>query len=400
MCEFNTIEEAIEDLKEGKMIIVVDDEDRENEGDLVIPAEMATGENINFMVKYAGGLICVPVEEEIAKELELNPMVEENTDNHETAFTVSVDYKDTTTGISSYDRALTINMIAKSNNKDDFRRPGHIFPLIAKKKGVFERIGHTEAAVDLSKIAGFKGAAAICEILKEDGHMARRDYLMEFKDKHNLKIITIKDLIKYRKENELLVERCAEAILPTQYGVFKIVGYKDKISGKEHIALVKGDIRSDDDILLRVHSECMTGDIFGSLKCDCGEQLHKSLEMINENGSGILLYLRQEGRGIGLINKIKAYNLQDKGLDTVDANRALGFPDDMRDYTTGAQILRDLGVRKMRLMTNNPLKIQGLEKFGLEIVERVPIEIEANEIDKKYLIVKKERMGHKLSISR
>ncbi len=396
--KFNSIKEAIEDIKNGKMIIVVDDEDRENEGDLVIAAEKATPEAVNFMIKYAKGLLCVPVEEEIANILKLNPMVENNTDNHETAFTVSVDYKDTTTGISAYERALTINKIAQSDNYNDFRRPGHIFPLKAKKKGVLERIGHTEASVDLAKLAGLKGCAAICEIIKDDGTMARRDDLFIFAKEHNLKMITIKDLINYRKKEEVLVTKEAEAKLPTKFGDFRMVGFKEKNSELCHVALIKGDINKNEPILTRVHSECLTGDAFGSRKCDCGEQYEAAMKMIEKEGCGILLYMRQEGRGIGLLNKIKAYALQDTGLDTVDANLALGFEEDMRDYKVSADILKILGVNEVRLITNNLTKIEGLVKNDIKIVERVPIQIKPNKNDAFYLKTKKERMNHLLEL--
>ena len=383
--KFNSIEEAIEDIKNGKMIIVVDDEDRENEGDLVIAAEKATPEAVNFMIKYAKGLLCVPIEEEIADKLKLNPMVENNTDNHETAFTVSVDYKDTTTGISAYERALTINKIAESDNYSDFRRPGHIFPLIAKKSGVLDRIGHTEASVDLAKLAGLKGCAAICEIIKDDGTMARRDDLFAFAKKHNLKMITIKDLINYRRKEDILVTKEAEAKLPTKFGDFRMIGFKEKKSENEAI-------------LTRVHSECLTGDAFGSKKCDCGEQYEAAMKMIEEEGSGILLYMRQEGRGIGLLNKIKAYALQDTGLDTVDANLALGFEEDMRDYKISADMLKILGVSEVKLITNNLAKIEGLVKNDIKVIERVPIQIKPNKNDVFYLKTKKERMNHLLEL--
>lgn len=396
--KFNSIEEAIEDIKNGKMIIVVDDEDRENEGDLVIAAENATPEAVNFMIKYAKGLLCVPIEEEIADKLKLNPMVENNTDNHETAFTVSVDYKDTTTGISAYERALTINKIAESNNYSDFRRPGHIFPLIAKKSGVLDRIGHTEASVDLAKLAGLKGCAAICEIIKDDGTMARRDDLFAFAKKHNLKMITIKDLINYRRKEDILVTKEAEAKLPTKFGDFRMIGFKERKSELCHVALIKGDISENEAILTRVHSECLTGDAFGSKKCDCGEQYEAAMKMIEEEGSGILLYMRQEGRGIGLLNKIKAYALQDTGLDTVDANLALGFEEDMRDYKISADMLKILGVSEVKLITNNLAKIEGLVKNDIKVIERVPIQIKPNKNDVFYLKTKKERMNHLLEL--
>jgi 3,4-dihydroxy 2-butanone 4-phosphate synthase/GTP cyclohydrolase II len=396
--KFNSIEEGLKDIKEGKMVIVVDDEGRENEGDLVIPAEMATGENINFMIKYARGLVCAPVDEEIAERLGLSPMVEKNTDNHETAFTVAVDHKDTTTGISAFERAYTINKLATSTEKMDFRRPGHIFPLIAKKDGVLERIGHTEASVDLAKLAGFKGAAAICEIINDDGTMARRDDLIKFAKEHNLKILTIEDLIKYRKEEHLSVTKEAEAKLPTKYGDFKVLAFKEKNSEKCHLALIKGDITSDQPLLVRVHSECLTGDALGSRKCDCGEQYAAAMEMIEKEGRGILLYMRQEGRGIGLLNKLKAYALQDTGLDTVDANLALGFDDDMRDYKASADMLKILGIHNIKLVTNNPAKMEGLEKNNIEVVERLPIQMPLNKSDEFYLRTKKERMNHLLNI--
>jgi 3,4-dihydroxy 2-butanone 4-phosphate synthase/GTP cyclohydrolase II len=396
--KFNSIEEGLKDIKEGKMVIVVDDEGRENEGDLVIPAEMATGENINFMIKYARGLVCAPVDEEIAERLGLSPMVEKNTDNHETAFTVAVDHKDTTTGISAFERAYTINKLATSTEKMDFRRPGHIFPLIAKKDGVLERIGHTEASVDLAKLAGFKGAAAICEIINDDGTMARRNDLIKFAKEHNLKILTIEDLIKYRKEEHLSVTKEAEAKLPTKYGDFKVLAFKEKNSEKCHLALIKGDITSDQPLLVRVHSECLTGDALGSRKCDCGEQYAAAMEMIEKEGRGILLYMRQEGRGIGLLNKLKAYALQDTGLDTVDANLALGFDDDMRDYKSSAYMLKILGIHNIKLVTNNPAKMEGLEKNNIEVVERLPIQMPLNKSDEFYLRTKKERMNHLLNI--
>lgn len=397
--KFSSIEEAVNELKNGKMIIVVDDEGRENEGDLVIPAEIACGENINFMIKHARGLLCAPVDIKIAEKLGLSPMVENNTDNHETAFTVSVDYKDTTTGISAFERAETIKKLAESERTLDFRRPGHVFPLIAKKNGVLERTGHTEASVDLVKLAGYEGAAAICEIIKDDGTMARRDDLFEFAEKYDLKIVTIADLIKYRLENESIVSKEAEANLPTKYGEFKIFAFKEKNSDKCHLALIKGDIKKEDEpILVRIHSECLTGDALGSRKCDCGEQYDKSMKMIAEEGCGILLYMKQEGRGIGILNKLKAYALQDTGLDTVDANLALGFKEDLRDYRASADMLKSLGVNKINLITNNPAKIEGIIKYGIEVNERVPIEMKSNKYDAFYLRTKKERMNHMLEI--
>lgn len=395
---FNSIEEGIKDVKEGKMVIIVDDEGRENEGDLVIPAEMATGENINFMIKYARGLVCAPIEEEIAIKLGLNPMVQRNTDNHETAFTIAIDYKETTTGISPLERADTINKLVSSNKEEDFRRPGHVFPLIGKGGGVLERKGHTEAAIDLAKLAGFKGAAAICEIINDDGTMARRDDLFKFAKEHNLKILTIEDLVKYRKKEDFNVTKEAEANLPTKYGDFKVLAFSEKNSSKCHLALVKGDITVKEPILVRVHSECLTGDSLGSKKCDCGEQYAAAMEMIAKEGRGILLYMRQEGRGIGLLNKLKAYSLQDTGLDTVDANLALGFEEDERDYKVSADILKILGIENIRLITNNPEKIEGLEKNNINVLERVAIVIPANKYDKIYLKTKKERMNHLLNI--
>lgn len=396
---YKAVRNVLDTLKKGKIVLVMDDKERENEGDLICSAEAATTENVNFMASYAKGLICMPMSAEIAEKLMLAPMVEHNTDNHETAFTVSIDHKNTTTGISAEERGFTARMCVDENAEPlDFRRPGHMFPLIAKAGGVLERNGHTEATVDLMKLAGLKECGLCCEIMSEDGKMMRTDELISFAEKYNIPYITVKDLQEYRKVFDNLVQCVSITNMPTKYGEFKAHCYINKLNGEHHIALVMGNISDGESVLCRVHSECLTGDVFGSLRCDCGQQLDKAMRMIAEKGRGVLLYMRQEGRGIGLVNKLKAYHLQDNGMDTLEANIALGFKGDLREYYIGAQILRDLEIKSLELLTNNPDKIYQLEDYGMEIIRRIPIEIEANKYDRFYLKTKQDRMGHLLNI--
>ena len=392
----NRVKEAIEALKNNEIILVTDDEDRENEGDMICAGENITGKMINIMATYAKGLICTPIGKDVARNLALWPMVKENTDNHETAFTVSIDHIDTSTGISAFERADTIRALANENTKpSDFRRPGHVFPLIAKDGGVLERDGHTEATIDLMRLAGLKEVGVCCEIMADDGHMMRGEDLIKLAQKLNLKVTTVKEIQEYRKNLEVDVLSTNPVNLPSDYGNFKAYGFLDRKTGKEHIALTKGDIKKE-GVLTRIHSECLTGDVLGSRRCDCGSQLHKALDNIEKNGEGVLLYLRQEGRGIGLFNKLKAYELQENGYDTVDANLELGFPEDMRDYKIASEMLERLGVKSVNLMTNNPDKINQLEKYGINVAKRCPIEIKSNDTDRKYLEIKATRMGHEL----
>ena len=398
MSDFATIEQAIEDIKYGRMVVVVDDEDRENEGDLIVAAATVKPEDINFMAKYAKGLICTPIDGKRLDELNIGQMVVNNTDNHETAFTVSIDAYNTDTGISAFERCQTIKLLLDPTAKPaSFRRPGHVFPLRSVEGGVLRRTGHTEATTDLARLAGYYPAGLCCEIMADDGHMMRTPELKEFAKKHGLNIITVKSLIEYRKRTESFVKQVADVDFPSRYGHFRIKAYESTLDGKCHIAVVKGDVAGKKNVLVRVHSECLTGDALGSLRCDCGDQLATALKNIEKEGEGVVLYMRQEGRGIGLANKMRAYELQDKGADTVEANVELGFAPDLRDYGIGAQILSDLGLTSIRLMTNNPAKRAGLEGYNLEIVERVPLVVKANKFDKRYLSVKKVKMGHLLN---
>lgn len=398
MSDFATVEQAIEDIKYGRMVVVVDDEDRENEGDLIVAAATVKPEDINFMAKYAKGLICTPIDGKRLDELNIGQMVANNTDNHETAFTVSIDAYNTDTGISAFERCQTIKLLLDPKARpSSFRRPGHVFPLRSVEGGVLRRTGHTEATTDLARLAGFYPAGLCCEIMADDGHMMRTPELKEFAKKHGLNIITVKSLIEYRKRTESFVKQIADVDFPSRYGHFRIKAYESTLDGKCHIAVVKGDVAGKKNVLVRVHSECLTGDALGSLRCDCGDQLATALKNIEKEGEGVVLYMRQEGRGIGLANKMRAYELQDKGADTVEANVELGFAPDLRDYGIGAQILSDLGLTSIRLMTNNPAKRAGLEGYNLEIVERVPLVVKANKFDKRYLRVKKVKMGHLLN---